>query len=127
MRARPGRSPTLPRLSGVPSGFDASAVQADRLASLVLAEGAAEGPSAVRALGRKWPVADVADRLDGRLCGFDLPAGFAGRNTPSNIASELEISRQWASQRLQTLEAAGAVENIGGGVYEFRDDPREEE
>lgn len=47
-----------------------------------------------------------------------------GRNTPSNLASDLEISRQWATTRLQMLESAGIVENIGGGVYEFREDPR---
>lgn len=78
--------------------------------------------------------AEVALKLDGidgeildeLLAGRDDGRPW-GRNTPSNIASELEISRQWANQRLQTLEAAGAVENIGGGVYEFQHDPREGE
>ncbi|WP_207589448.1 MarR family transcriptional regulator [Halomontanus rarus] len=47
-----------------------------------------------------------------------------GRNVPSNIADELEVSRQYIQQRLQLLEAADYVENIGRGVYELVDDPR---
>lgn len=50
----------------------------------------------------------------------------AGRNVPSNLAEELDSSRQWIQQRLGMLEAAGHVENIGRGVYELVDDPREE-
>lgn len=49
-----------------------------------------------------------------------------GRNTPSNLAEELGYSRQHMSNRLQMLEVANAVENIGGGVYEFIRDPRED-
>lgn len=47
-----------------------------------------------------------------------------GRNTPSNLAGELDVSRQWVTQRLQMMESADIVENIGGGVYAVVDDPR---
>ncbi len=50
-----------------------------------------------------------------------------GRNTPSNLAEELGYSRQHMSNRLQMLEVANAVKNIGGGVYEFIRDPREDD
>jgi DNA-binding Lrp family transcriptional regulator len=50
-----------------------------------------------------------------------------GRNTPSNLADELDVSRQWVTQRLQMMESADYVRNIGGGVYEFVTDPREED
>lgn len=50
-----------------------------------------------------------------------------GRNTPSNLADEFDVSRQWISQRLLMLESADHVRNIGGGVYEFVSDPRDEE
>ncbi|WP_238709282.1 winged helix-turn-helix domain-containing protein [Natronorubrum halophilum] len=48
-----------------------------------------------------------------------------GRNVPSNLADELDVSRQYISQRLKLLEAADHVENIGRGVYDLIDDPRE--
>lgn len=47
-----------------------------------------------------------------------------GRNSPQNIADELDYSRQYVQNRLKMLQAANYVENIGGGVYEFRNDPR---
>lgn len=50
-----------------------------------------------------------------------------GRNVPSNIADNLGVTRQYIQQRLQLLEAADCVRNIGRGVYEVVDDPREEE
>ncbi|MFD1562802.1 hypothetical protein ACFR99_04490 [Haloarchaeobius amylolyticus] len=50
-----------------------------------------------------------------------------GRNVPSNIADELDVTRQYVQQRLQLLEAADYVQNIGRGVYELVEDPREEE
>ena len=50
-----------------------------------------------------------------------------GRNVPSNLADELDVSRQYISQRLKLLEAADHVENIGRGVYELVDDPRRSE
>jgi len=50
-----------------------------------------------------------------------------GRNTPSNLADDLDVSRQWVTTRLQMMESADYVRNIGGGVYEFVDDPRESE
>lgn len=49
-----------------------------------------------------------------------------GRNTPSNLADELDVSRQWVTTRLQMMESADYVRNIGGGVYEFVQDPRED-
>jgi ArsR family transcriptional regulator, cadmium/lead-responsive transcriptional repressor len=49
-----------------------------------------------------------------------------GRNVPSNLAETLDVSRQYVQQRLALLEAADHVENIGRGVYELLDDPREE-
>lgn len=70
------------------------------------------------------------DGIDGQILDLLLEGRYEqpwGRNTPSNLADELGVSRQWVSQRLGYLEAAGAVENIGGGVYEFIEDPREDD
>lgn len=50
-----------------------------------------------------------------------------GRNSPQNIADDLEYSRQYIQNRLKMLQAASYVENIGGGVYEYREDPRKED
>ncbi|WP_435175683.1 ArsR family transcriptional regulator [Halorussus sp. AFM4] len=50
-----------------------------------------------------------------------------GRNTPKNLGDDLGYSRQHMNTRLGMLEAAGHVKNIGGGVYEFVSDPREED
>lgn len=50
-----------------------------------------------------------------------------GRNLPQNIAHELDYSRQYVQNRLQMLKAADYVENIGGGLYELADDPRDAE
>lgn len=49
-----------------------------------------------------------------------------GRNAPSNLADhdDLNVSRQWVSQRLKRLQSAGYVRNVGRGVYELVDDPR---
>jgi len=49
-----------------------------------------------------------------------------GRNIPSNVADRLDFSRQYVQRRLQRLEEHGHVQNIGGGVYELQDDPRED-
>jgi biotin operon repressor len=49
----------------------------------------------------------------------------SGRNLPQNIARELNYSRQYVQNRLQMLKAADYVENVGGGLYELVDDPRE--
>ena len=49
-----------------------------------------------------------------------------GRNVPSNLAEELDVSRQYISQRLKLLEAADHVENVGRGVYQLVDDPRDD-
>ena len=48
-----------------------------------------------------------------------------GRNVPSNIANRLDFTRQYVQRRLQRLEEHGHVRNIGSGVYEIVDDPRE--
>ena len=42
-----------------------------------------------------------------------------GRNLPQNLARDLDYSRQYVQNRLQTLEAAEYVENVGGGLYEL--------
>jgi|AntDeeMinimDraft_4_1070355.scaffolds.fasta_scaffold10379_3 predicted transcriptional regulator len=49
-----------------------------------------------------------------------------GRNVPSNLADELDVTRQYIQQRLKLLEAADYVQNIGRGVYEVIEDPRNE-
>ena len=54
-----------------------------------------------------------------------LDALASGRNVPSNLADEIDVSRQYIQQRLQVLEAADYVDNIGRGVYELLRDPRE--
>ena len=43
-----------------------------------------------------------------------------GRNVPSNLAEELDVSRQWINQRLQQMESADYVTNVGRGVYELQ-------
>lgn len=48
-----------------------------------------------------------------------------GRNVPSNLAEQLDVSRQYVQQRLKLLEAADHVENVGRGVYELIYDPRD--
>ena len=48
-----------------------------------------------------------------------------GRNVPANIAEQLDLSRQYVQQRLRRLEEHGHVQNIGRGVYEMIDDPRD--
>lgn len=50
-----------------------------------------------------------------------------GKDLPNNIADELGYSRQYVQNRLQLLEAYGYVENAGGGLYVFREDPRDDE
>ena len=48
-----------------------------------------------------------------------------GRNAPLNIANRLDFSRQYIQRRLKRLEEHGHVRNIGSGVYELVDDPRD--
>jgi biotin operon repressor len=50
----------------------------------------------------------------------------SGRNLPQNLANELGYSRQYIQNRLQMLKAADYVENVGGGLYQLVDDPRED-
>lgn len=47
------------------------------------------------------------------------------RNLPQNLANELGYSRQYVQNRLQILKAAGYVKNVGGGLYELVNDPRD--
>lgn len=49
-----------------------------------------------------------------------------GRNLPQNLARDLDYSRQYVQNRLQTLEAAEYVENVGGGLYELTEKGRDE-
>jgi len=49
-----------------------------------------------------------------------------GRNVPKNLADDAGRSRQYIHQRLKILEAADYVENVGNGVYELVDDPRDD-
>ena len=48
-----------------------------------------------------------------------------GRNAPSNIANRLDFTRQYVQRRLRRLEEHGHIQNIGSGVYELHDDPRD--
>ena len=48
-----------------------------------------------------------------------------GRNVPSNLAEDLDLSRQHIQKRLKRLEEHGYIRNIGRGVYELAEDPRE--
>ncbi|WP_255196516.1 helix-turn-helix transcriptional regulator [Halorarius litoreus] len=48
-----------------------------------------------------------------------------GRNVPANIADELDFTRQYVQQRLKRMEEHGIVQNIGRGVYEIVEDPRD--
>ena len=48
-----------------------------------------------------------------------------GRNAPLNIAEQLGFTRQYVQQRLKRLEEHEHVKNIGSGVYELCDDPRD--
>ena len=50
----------------------------------------------------------------------------SGRNLPQNLANELGYSRQYVQNRLQMLKAADYVTNVGGGLYELVDDPRDD-
>jgi len=60
--------------------------------------------------------------IDGKI----LDELAEGRNVPSNLAETLDVSRQWITQRLQQMESADYVTNVGRGVYELVDDPRED-
>lgn len=59
----------------------------------------------------------LRELVDGRESGDPW-----GRQLPKNISRDLEYSRQYVQNRLQMLEAAGFVDNIGGGLYEITDD-----
>ncbi|MFA9503247.1 hypothetical protein ACERIM_10745 [Natrinema sp. H-ect1] len=58
----------------------------------------------------------------GELNGADkaiIGALREGRNIPSNLADELDYSREYVSSRLKRLREHEIVKNIGGGVYEL--------
>lgn len=55
-----------------------------------------------------------------------LTALAEGRNLPQNLAGDLDYTRQYVHNRLQILQAADYVRNIGGGLYEITDAGREE-
>jgi DNA-binding Lrp family transcriptional regulator len=54
-----------------------------------------------------------------------LDALHDGRNVPSNLAEDLDLTRQHIQKRLKRLEEHGYIRNIGRGVYELVEDPRE--
>lgn len=47
-----------------------------------------------------------------------------GRVTPQYLADELNITRQYASERLKRFVEHEAVDKIASGLYELVDDPR---
>ena len=49
-----------------------------------------------------------------------------GRNLPNNLADDLDYSRQYVQNRLQIMNAAELVRNIGGGLYEITDKGKDE-
>lgn len=50
-----------------------------------------------------------------------------GRVTPQYIADQLDISRPYASEKLKRFVEHGHVEKLASGLYELKDDPRNEE
>lgn len=56
-----------------------------------------------------------------------LDALYNGRNVPANLAEELGYSRQYIQNRLKRLREHGIVKNIGRGVYEIAEDPRNDD
>jgi len=63
---------------------------------------------------------DQLNKTDGRL--LELLRG--GRVTPQYVADELDISRPYASERLNRLLEHEHVERIAPGLYELVDDPQ---
>ncbi|MFB6139667.1 MAG: MarR family transcriptional regulator [Halosimplex sp.] len=47
-----------------------------------------------------------------------------GRVTPQFLANQLNITRQYSSERLKRLQEHQLVARIGSGLYELKDDPR---
>lgn len=54
-----------------------------------------------------------------------LAALHTGRVTPQYLATELGVSRPYASERLKRLVEHGHVERLASGLYELVDDPRD--
>lgn len=49
-----------------------------------------------------------------------------GRVTPQYIADQLDISRPYASEKLKRFVEHGHVEKLASGLYELKEDPRNE-
>jgi len=49
-----------------------------------------------------------------------------GRVTPQFVATELSLSRTYASERLTRFVEHGHVEKVAPGLYELAADPRED-
>jgi DNA-binding MarR family transcriptional regulator len=49
-----------------------------------------------------------------------------GRVTPQFVADRLDISRPYASEKLKRFVEHGHVEKLAAGLYELKNDPREE-
>ncbi|NHN64376.1 winged helix-turn-helix domain-containing protein [Haloarcula sp. JP-Z28] len=49
-----------------------------------------------------------------------------GRVTPQYLADQLNISRPYASEKLKRFVEHRHVEKLASGLYELRDDPRNE-
>jgi predicted transcriptional regulator len=72
--------------------------------------------------GTIWNSKEADQRiLSALLVGLDVD-GQWGRQLHKNLAGDLEYSRQYLQNRLQMLNAAGLIANIGGGLYEITDD-----
>lgn len=50
-----------------------------------------------------------------------------GRVTPTYASDELDVSREYVSERLKRFEEHGHVEKLARGLYELVNDPREVE
>lgn len=49
-----------------------------------------------------------------------------GRVTPTYAADKLDVSREYASDRLKRLTEHNCVEKVAPGLYELVEDPRDE-
>lgn len=47
-----------------------------------------------------------------------------GRNLPSNLAKDLDLTRQYVQDRMKRLREHGVVTNVGNGLYELNDEWR---
>jgi len=49
-----------------------------------------------------------------------------GRVNPKYVSDQTEMRRQYVNRALSSLEDAGWIKKLTTGLYEFVDDPREE-